>query len=137
MSNNQLNYFLCVEIASVDSSGIVKAISPGEVTITAKSDNSKQDTLKLIVKFQAVSSGEAVVTTVTSKDGNANNSFNVSVVDVKVEEDFNVKSMENKSSLNETASTNESDSSGSGGAVVLLGAYGGIAYVLYRKNKKK
>lgn len=180
------------KVATVDSSGTVKAISDGEVNITAKSNNSKQDTLNLVVKrnpilvekiviknsiskmnvgeelaldisvvpenadnngfmvsssnedvikvvdnkIKAVSSGDAVIT-VCSDDKNATDSFDVSVVEVKIEEDFNEGSVENKSSLNAN-SGNSGDNQNNGGVatVAMASVYGGIAYVLYKKNAK-
>lgn len=177
------------QIAIVDSSGEVQAISEGKVTITAKSNNSKQDSLNLVIKrkpilvekisinnsvstmnvgdelnldiictpenadnkehtvnssntdvinveankIKAVASGKATIT-VTSRDGNATNSFDITVIDVKIEEDANEGSVESKSSSNVNASDSSSD--GSGGTVVaLLGMCGIGGYALYRKNK--
>lgn len=180
------------KVATVDSSGTVKAISDGEVTITAKSNNSKQDTLNLVVKrnpilvekiviknsiskmnvgeelaldisvvpenadnngfmvsssnedvikvvdnkIKAVSSGDAVIT-VCSDDKNATDSFDVSVVEVKIEEDFNEGSVENKSSLNANSGNSGDNQNNEGVATVAMASvYGGIAYVLYKKNAK-
>lgn len=182
------------KIATVDSSGTVKAVLDGEVSITAKSNNSKQDTLKLVVKrnpilvekivinnliskmnigeeldlevsimpenadnkgfeisssnenivkvvnnkIKAVSSGDAVIT-IYSKDKNATISMDVSVVEVKIEENYNEESMENKSSLNQNSGNNENSSNNQNSGVVtvaMASAYGGIAYVLYKKNSK-
>ena len=177
------------KVATVDSSGTVKAVSDGEVTIIAKSNNSKQDTLNLVVKrnpvlvekivinnsiskinvgeelalevsvvpenadnkgfvisssnediikvvdnkIKAVSSGDAVIT-VCSDDKNATCSFDVSVVGVRVEENFNEKPVENRSSLNSN-SGNSGDNQNNGGVatVAMASVYGGIAYVIYKK----
>lgn len=61
--------------------------------------SSNEDIIKVVDnKIKAVSSGDAVIT-VSSDDKNATCSFDVSVVEVRIEENFNDKSVGNKSSL--------------------------------------
>ena len=54
-------------IATVDSEGRVKAMSEGEVIITAKGNNSKQDTLKLVVKRKPVLVDRIIINNAFSK----------------------------------------------------------------------
>lgn len=176
------------KIASVDSSGKVEAISEGEATITVKSNNSKTDNLKLIIKrkpilvekmiidnmvstmnigdelfldvtctpknadnkefiiksgntniieikdnkIKAVGTGNASIV-IESKDKNFTESFDILVVDVKIEESVNESPVETKSSQ----SSDSNDGSGGFATVALLGTCGIGGYAVYKRNKNK
>ena len=83
--------------------------------------------------IKAVSSGDAVIT-VSSDDKNATDSFDVSVVEVRIEENFNDKFVGNKFSLiPNSGNSGDNQSNGGVATVAMASVYAGIAYVIYKK----